>query len=263
MVKWIEWHTVGELSDRSMAYHKTIFPLLINWRYSRLGINYWYEIKRKKVGNVDKNKSVGRPGPCFEIKIISDRVKIFIDITRRSWDGFKFVRHPYVIAMTSKWALWRFKSPASQLFTQLFIQALIKQSIKSSTSLVIVRGIHRWTGISQHKGPATRNMLPFDDVIMIDAAPRYVPWNSTPHKLFFRGKKAYINIWCRSSWYDTGSWNLSSCTTRTHLFYIVSIMGADVPVRRNAAYKSFAMITFSPNGTQKNTDDVLLTFPIL
>ena len=29
-------------------------------------------------------------------------------------------------------------------------------------------------------------------------------------------------------WQDTGSWNLSSSKTRTHLFYIVNIMGADV-----------------------------------
>ena len=34
------------------------------------------------------------------------------------------------IAMTSKWARWRLKSPASRLFTQPFIQAQIKENIK-------------------------------------------------------------------------------------------------------------------------------------
>ena len=37
---------------------------------------------------------------------------------------------------------------------------------QSSASLAFVRGIHRWTMISPHKGPVTRKMFPFDDVIM-------------------------------------------------------------------------------------------------
>ena len=35
-----------------------------------------------------------------------------------------------------------------------------------SASLAFVRGIHRWPVNSPHKGPVTRNMFPFDDVIM-------------------------------------------------------------------------------------------------
>ena len=35
-----------------------------------------------------------------------------------------------------------------------------------STSLAFVRGIHRWPVNSPHKGPVTRKMFPFDDVIM-------------------------------------------------------------------------------------------------
>ena len=37
---------------------------------------------------------------------------------------------------------------------------------QSSTSLAFVRGIHRWPVNSPHKGPVTRKMFPFDDVIM-------------------------------------------------------------------------------------------------
>ena len=37
---------------------------------------------------------------------------------------------------------------------------------QSSASLAFVRGIHRWPVNSPHKGPVTRKMLPFDDVIM-------------------------------------------------------------------------------------------------
>ena len=41
---------------------------------------------------------------------------------------------------------------------------------QSSASLSFVRGIHRWPVSSPHKGPVTRRMFPFDDVIM--------PWPS-------------------------------------------------------------------------------------
>ena len=37
---------------------------------------------------------------------------------------------------------------------------------QSSASLAFVRGIHRSPVNSPHKGPVTRKMLPFDDVIM-------------------------------------------------------------------------------------------------
>ena len=38
---------------------------------------------------------------------------------------------------------------------------------QSSASLAFVRGIHRWPVNSPHKGPVTREMFPFDDVIMV------------------------------------------------------------------------------------------------
>ena len=37
---------------------------------------------------------------------------------------------------------------------------------QSSASLAFARGIHRWPVNSPHKGPVTRKMFPFDDVIM-------------------------------------------------------------------------------------------------
>ena len=37
---------------------------------------------------------------------------------------------------------------------------------QSSASLAFVRGIHRWPVNYPHKRPVTRNMFPFDDVIM-------------------------------------------------------------------------------------------------
>ena len=40
---------------------------------------------------------------------------------------------------------------------------------QSSASLAFVRGIHRGPVNSPHKGPVTRKMFPFDDVIMLNA----------------------------------------------------------------------------------------------
>ena len=46
---------------------------------------------------------------------------------------------------------------------------------QSSASLPFVRGTHRWPVNSPHKGPVTRKILPFDDVIMSWAWGRDVP----------------------------------------------------------------------------------------
>ena len=68
--------------------------------------------------------------------------------------------------VTSQWARWRLKSPVSPLFTQPFAQAQINENIKAPCHWPFVRGIHRWSVNSPHKGPVTRKKLPFDDVIM-------------------------------------------------------------------------------------------------
>ena len=42
-----------------------------------------------------------------------------------------YILHDYFITMTSQWAWWRLRSPASGLFTQPFIQTQIKENIKA------------------------------------------------------------------------------------------------------------------------------------
>ena len=46
---------------------------------------------------------------------------------------------------------------------------------QSSTSMAFVRGIHRWPVNSPHKGPVTRIMFPFDDVITNQHERLYYP----------------------------------------------------------------------------------------
>ena len=63
-----------------------------------------------------------------------------------------------------------------------------QRKYQSSASLAFVRGIHRWPVDSPHKGPVTRKMFPFNDVIM--SLPRYhrIRWMDGHVKLTFRAK---------------------------------------------------------------------------
>ena len=54
--------------------------------------------------------------------------------------------------------------PHDCLLNRLFRHSSKKH--QSSVSLAYVRGIHRWPVNSPHKGPVTRKIFPFDDVII-------------------------------------------------------------------------------------------------
>ena len=58
---------------------------------------------------------------------------------------------------------------------------------QSSASLAFVRGIHRWSVNSRHKGPVTREMFPFDDVIMTSSIVfiSWSPYKSLPGSWYF------------------------------------------------------------------------------
>ena len=53
------------------------------------------------------------------------------------------------------------------IFSQLFVYVQIKENIKARRHWPLCEGIHRWPVDSPHKGPVTRKMFPFDDVIML------------------------------------------------------------------------------------------------
>ena len=64
---------------------------------------------------------------------------------------------------------WRLKSPTSRLFTQPFVQAHIKESMKASRHWSLCDGKPPVIGgDSPHKRPVTRKMFPFDDFIMVE-----------------------------------------------------------------------------------------------
>ena len=79
----------------------------------------------------------------------------------RIWNQCYF-KHYIDITVTSQWARWCLKSPASRLCT---VRSGAVQR-KHQSSLAFVRGIHRWAANSPHKGPVTRKMFPLDNVVM-------------------------------------------------------------------------------------------------
>ena len=65
---------------------------------------------------------VSRPGGLFRIQDTA--------IIHRNYEIFK-IYHNCLITVTSKWARWCLKSPASPSFTHAFIQVQIKENIKA------------------------------------------------------------------------------------------------------------------------------------
>ena len=118
------------------------------------------------------------------------------------------------ITLTSQWARWRLKSPASGLFTQLFIQVQIKENIKAP---------HHWplcgefTGDvnSPHKRPVTRKMFPFDDVIM----------NFHLHALYSNCSMCYRDVHSvilTNSTYRGGQWRSGQTEAYTRILLSIS-----------------------------------------
>ena len=77
----------------------------------------------------------------------------------------RFSIWPDYISMTSPWACWRLKSPASRLLTQSFIQGPDQRKHPSSASLACA-GKSPVTGEFPTQTASNAEMFPFDDVIM-------------------------------------------------------------------------------------------------
>ena len=95
--------------------------------------------------------------------------------------------------MTSQWARWRLKSPASWLFTQPFIQGADRRKHQSSPSLPCMTGIHRSPVNSPHKLPITWIMFPLDDVIINSACVHAVHENTQSYNQILHLTHCYKN----------------------------------------------------------------------
>ena len=115
---------------------------------------------------------------------------------------------------------------ASQITSLTIVYSVVypgadQRKHQSSASLAFVRGIHRWPANSPHKGPITRKMFPFDDVIM------EVDWLSLKgghcHLSLLPKrdvKDTHFNTFTRTTWQSTIN-NLSIVTNLYDEFNIV------------------------------------------
>ena len=99
---------------------------------------------------------------------------------------------------------------------------------QSSASLAFVRGIHRWPVNSPHKGPVTRKMFPFDDVIMS----RYVLLYKccTGISFFILGGLLWRNGSCGIWWlWDAYQLHRGSCRLQWGRFYFCKALNTSLP----------------------------------
>ena len=76
---------------------------------------------------------------------------------------------------------------------------------QSSASLAFGRGIHRWPVNSPHRGPVTRKVFPFDDVIMCNMSTTRIIINHYP--IIIRSERDHSSkIWTRTNIKEICSW---------------------------------------------------------
>ena len=135
---------------------------------------------------------------------------------------------------------------------------------QSSASLAFVRGIYRWPVNSSHKGPVTRKVFPFDDVIMLRLVvlkPRYI----IPHWQLAEQRAKKCGLVCTFRVHDTGnshpdsrgSWGLHGAhlgQTRPRWAHVGSMILAILQLKINDfSTKEFAVRVLRWNHTQDNT----------
>ena len=87
------------------------------------------------------------------------------------WNGNKPANQRRITVQTRHYIDAIMSAMASQITNLTIVYSTVysgadQRKHQSSASLAFVRGIHRWPENSPHKGPVTRKMSPFHDVIM-------------------------------------------------------------------------------------------------
>ena len=150
-----------------------------------------------------KNKSMIIPhwtyvqDRCRVVHISISVIVIFLYMENGEVNLHMYRLHVSFITVTEWWARVRLKSPVSRLFTPLFIQVQINESIKAPRHWPLCG--HRSPVNSPHKGPVTRKMFPFHDVFMI---------------------KILFWCWTRQSWYPWSGLRSVKIYTKTKITII-------------------------------------------
>ena len=127
---------------------KTLQDLYTRWASMRGGVPYW-----------NNSQSLwSRHGTEYQYKSDQGRISVsfmdFVDWVRLwSWHYSDVIMGGAI------------SSRITIVYSTVYSGANQRKH-RGSESLAFVRGIHRWLVNSPHKGPVTRKMFPFDDVIM-------------------------------------------------------------------------------------------------
>ena len=81
-----------------------------------------------------------------------------------------------------------------QRIDSLFHRLFMDRKHQNSASLAFVGGIHRWRVNSPHKGPVTRKVFPFDDVIILSRNAQVLHFGQTLWCLIHWGRVTHICV---------------------------------------------------------------------
>ena len=82
------------------------------------------------------------------------------------WNSYTFSNFFLIIQLHYIISAMASQIPGASIVYSAVCSGADQSKHQSSASLAFVRGIHWWPVNSPHKGPVTRKMFPFDDVIM-------------------------------------------------------------------------------------------------
>ena len=100
----------------------------------------------------------------FFIHVCPNLNRCFTEQPLELWYGFEVTKKHYADVIMGVLAC---QVTSLTIVYSTFHSGADQRKHQSSASLAFVRGIHHWTVKSPHKGPVTRKMFPFDDVIMV------------------------------------------------------------------------------------------------
>ena len=124
-----------------------------------------------------------------------------------------------------------------------------RKSKKTSAALVFVWGIHRWPVNSPHKGPVTRKMFPYDDVIMlwIIRMTSQTLWQSSYQKMVVNVATNYNTESRFSSVINFDLWLLSAISTDVVAIYFAFALGQLIHTMMNYLVNLITLHVVSQN----------------
>ena len=159
-VKILQFCIIGKFSDYGLC--------LVQTKYR--GLRKCYSIELSWV------KFAGRPNTTQTFsKYLSDYISCYIVIRNDSTNRVRRINYHLIHCNDVIMSVMVSQVTLLTIVCSSVYSGAYQRKHQSSASLAFVRGIDRWPVNSPHKGPVTRKMFPFDDVIMVINMHTYTP----------------------------------------------------------------------------------------